>query len=118
MGVGAITPQDKRLLARRVGCHLVSLYGKRESYPPQVVKASMRRCDFPDAWDCWALSLFSSPGDFNAFHDAIGEACDHASMHGDMLGVIDVPATADFFSFDWLDSVSVFDAGSDILGSH
>lgn len=118
MGIGAITPKDKRLLAQRVGRHLVSVYGKRKSYPPQVVKASMRRCDFPDVWDCWALSLFSSPNDFNVFHDAIGEACDYASMHSDMRGVIDIPATADFFSFDWLDGVSLFDAGSDVLSSH
>jgi hypothetical protein len=61
----------------------------------------MRRCEFPDVWDCWALSLFTSPNDFSAYHAMLGEACDYASMHADMLGALDSGSLLDFFSTDF-----------------
>ena len=111
MATCAIAPHDKRLLAQRVGKRLVTLYGKRPSYSPPLVKAAMRRCDFPDVWDCWALSLFSSPGEFAAYHAATGEVCDFAGMHADMLSAIgahvDLGSAADILSVDWLDAGTV-----------
>ena len=119
MAACAIAPNDKRLLARRVGGHLAGLYGKRRSYSPALIKAAMRRCEFPDAWDCWALSLFASRDDFVDHHTRIGEACDYASMHTDMLAAIGhsalgpagVDASADAGSFDWFDALSAADPG-------
>jgi hypothetical protein len=112
MATCAIPPKDKRLLARHVGKRLVSLYGKRQSYSPKIVKAAMRRCEFPDVWDCWALSLFSSASDFDSYHSAVGEACDYAAMHADMLSAVQVDAAFDFSSLDWLDGTSLFDSAS------
>jgi len=124
MATCAIDPGNKRLLAQRVGKHLVTLYGKRPSYSPTLVRAAMRRCQFPDIWDCWALSLFSSPLDFDSYHAATGESCDFASMHAEMLSAIgariDMGSASDVLSFDWLDSGSMgADAGDAAdLSSH
>jgi hypothetical protein len=101
MGTCAIPPQDKRALAQKVGKHLTTLYGKRRTYSPQLVKAAMRRCHLPEVWDCWALSLFTSPEDFSAYHASLGEACDYASMQADMLGVLDTGSLFDFLSTDF-----------------
>jgi len=107
MDTCAIPLQDKRALAQKVGKHLTSLYGGRRTYSPQLVKAAMRRCDLPDVWDCWALSLFTSPEDFSTYHAALGEACDYASMHSEMLSALNLDLGAgslfDFLSTDSLD---------------
>ena len=117
MATCAIAPHDKRLLAQRVGKRLVTLYGKRSSNSPTLVKAAMRRSDLPVAWDCWGLSLFCSADDFGSYHSAIGEVCDFASMNADMLSAIgahvDLGSASDFLSFDWLDAGSSVDAVSD-----
>ena len=113
MPVCALAPADKRQLARSVGKHLVATYGKRRAYSPTVIRATMRRLGFPDTWDCWALSLFASADDFDLFHAAIGEVCDYASMHAQMLSdAVGDSVDVDFFSFEWLGDAcgAAFDA--------
>lgn len=120
MATCSIAPGDKRQVAQRVGRHLVGLYGKRRAYSPPLVKAAMRRCNLPDAWDCWALSLFASPDDFVAYHRQIGEACDYGAMHAEMLGAIGAGPSLDADAvdagagggwFDWLDGIGPGDVG-------
>jgi hypothetical protein len=121
MAMGAIALQDKRSLASQVGKHLTLRYGKRTHYSPTLVKAAMRRLQYPDIWDCWALSLFSSPGDFASYHDALGQVCDYGSMNSDMLSAVHSHSLLDFVSGDWsiADHVSNLDSGiSDGGGSH
>ena len=95
----ATDPAAKRILARKVGTHLAGLHGKRRHYSPQLVKAAVRRCGFPQACDCWALSLFASAEDFGAYHAASGEACDYRSMNAQMLDAIAPPALHDVPTF-------------------
>jgi len=100
MAVCGIALENKRALAQRVGRQLTKLHGKRKTYSPQLVKAAMRRSELPDVWDCWALSLFSSPEDFASYHANLGEICDYTSMHAEMLNVLDTGSLIDFFSSD------------------
>jgi hypothetical protein len=92
----AIAPDDKRAVARNVGKYLVGLYGKRKSYAPGVIKSAMRKQRYSTQWDCWAISLFASEGDFDAYHAAIGETCNYAAMRGEMLEAIHPAPGADF----------------------
>lgn len=75
----------------------------------------MRRCRFPDVWDCWALSLYASREDFDAWHAQTGEVCEYATMHSEMLDAIGSVAPISFDGsdaasgggwFDWLDGLS------------
>jgi hypothetical protein len=101
MATCAIALNDKRTLARNVGKHLTARYGKRTHYSPTLVKVTMRRLNYPDVWDCWALSLFASRDDFAAYHASLGEVCDYASMNTDMLSAVDSGSLFDFISGDW-----------------
>ena len=118
MATCTIALGDKRTVARKVGKQLTTLYGRRQHYSPQLVKAAMRRCDFPDLWDCWALSLFSSPSDFAAYHATLGEVCDYSTMHADMLSSIDTGSLLDFLSLDWSGGESFGDSSSFDLPDH
>ena len=84
----ATAPSDKRAIAQNVGKYLVGLYGQRKSYAPALIKSGMRKQKYPQAWDCWALSLFASRADFDAYHAAIGEPCDFNAMRGAMLDAV------------------------------
>lgn len=102
----AIEPQDKRRLGRRVGRDLQRRYGRKSHYAPAEIRSSMRRLEYPYTWDCWALSLYASPFDFDAFHRARNEVCDYQGMHAAMASCLGESGSfwsglADFFSFDW-----------------
>jgi|GEM_PF-4019008 len=45
----------------------------------------MRRLKYGSDLDCWALSLYVTQIDFDAYHVARGEACDYAAMHSSMM---------------------------------
>ena len=92
----AIAPDDKRAVARNVGRSLLGLYGKRKSYAPALIKSAMRKQRYPATWDCWALSLFASQADFDAYHAALGESCSYPVMRGEMLQAISPAPAADF----------------------
>ena len=92
----AIAPDDKRAVAQQVGRALVGLYGKRKSYAPALIKSAMRKQRYPAAWDCWALCLFASAADFDAYHAARGESCSYSAMRGEMLEAIRPAPASDF----------------------
>jgi hypothetical protein len=120
MATCSIAPGDKRALARAVGKHLTERYGKRTHYSPTLIKASMRKLRYPDVWDCWGLSLFADRADFDAYHAAIGEACDYGSMNAEMLSVVDSGSVFDFLSADWTlgDFLPDSDLGSTDMHGH
>ncbi|MCI0362414.1 MAG: hypothetical protein L0219_00940, partial [Phycisphaerales bacterium] len=92
MDICALPEADKRSLARKVGSGLVKEHGKKRHYTVQEVKAAARRQNFPEAWDCWALSLYASPSDFAEYHERTGEDCDYSSMHERMVEAVSTDA--------------------------
>lgn len=114
MATCAIALKDKRSLARHVGKHLTARYGKRTHYSPTLVKVTMRRLNYPDAWDCWALSLFTDRNDFTAYHDSLGELCNYATMNSEMLNAVSSDSLLDFVSGDWSIGDFLPDSGLDV----
>lgn len=98
MDICVLAAVDKRFLARKVGDDLAKRHGRQAQYAVQDIKASVRRLNFPDAWDCWALSLYASPQDFVDYHVRTGEQCGHAAMRASMMEA--VAADAHAVSFD------------------
>jgi hypothetical protein len=88
MGLSLIPVADKQFMAKKVGAVLVKHHGKKPHYTASEVKLSARRLLFPETWDCWALSMFCSPGEFSEFHTRIGEVCDYSSMHQKMVDAV------------------------------
>lgn len=112
---------DKQLMARRVGHDLVKRHGNKRYYTVEEIKAAARRQKFPDTWDCWALSLYSSPSDFANYHLKTGEICEYSSMHAMMLEAVSAdtslpevihhvtPATEGSWFSDLMDSLGSID---------
>jgi len=102
-----VAPPDKKLYGKQVGEVLVRNYGKKRYYPAVEVKKASLGAGYPLDYSCWGLALFTSPEDFAAYHEAIGQACDYAAMKGDMLAALgDGAAVATItldFSESWLD---------------
>jgi hypothetical protein len=88
MDICALPTVDKRLLAKKVGNDLVKHHGKKRHYTVEEIKAAARRQNFPDTWDCWAMSLYSSPQDFAEHHARTGEHCDFQAMHNSMAEAV------------------------------
>ncbi len=77
---------------------MVKKYGKRKSYSPlQVKKASKKTLSDLD-WYGWAMSMYTSPNDFNAYHDSIGEICDYALIKAEMASDITDGASETWFN--------------------
>ena len=101
----AISPDDKRALAKSVGDDLLQHYGKKRYYTVDEVKASNKRQDVPLDFCCWSHGLFNTQSDFDAYHRSIGESCDYVSMHSDMLSSLtdSVPSVGFNMDFSWLE---------------
>lgn len=93
MDICALQPVDRQLLARKVGNDLAKRHGKKKHYAIPEIKAAARRSQFPDTWDCWALALYSSPGDFADYHAKTREVCDYGSMHHMMIEAVSSDAS-------------------------
>jgi len=112
----ALAPTDKKAYGKAVGEILVRKHGKRKYYSPQQVKQASAQSRYNVDWDCWAMCLFTSPSDFNAYHAEIGETCDYAAMRAEMTAALTDGASDAWFDFDlsWLewpdiDLGSIFD---------
>ena len=85
-------PDDLRKdYVAHVGEILVRNHGKQPFYSPEDVKTassqvsdSSKDYSFID-WHCWAMCVFCARGDFDVYHQSIGENCDYASMKGEMM---------------------------------
>ena len=89
MSACAISVADKRELARQVGKDLKKNCGRKNFYHSYEVTAAMRRLGYERSWDCWALSLYVSPYDFDVYHSVRGENCDYSAMHAAMRSSVE-----------------------------
>lgn len=88
-----------------MGEDLARKHGKHRFYSPDQIRRSSTDLGYPIDWSCWAMALFSSPGEFDSFHIANGEICDYASMKADMVSTLTNGASSGWFLPDlsWLD---------------
>ena len=111
----AISPQDKKAQAKRVGDDLVRHHGKRNFYSVQQVRAANERCQVPLDVACWSHALFNTHVDFDRLHVAAGEACDYLAMKREMLESLARGESSEWCDFDlsWLEfpdiDLSIFD---------
>lgn len=85
MAACEMRPADKRALLGAVGEELTKRHGKQRYYRPDDVRSAALDLGFALDVHCWAYCMFSSPGDFRAVHEAMGEACDYMLMKGELL---------------------------------
>ena len=82
-------PINKKEYITQVGTILVNDFGKKKFYSPEEVKHASRKAKHSNNreldWHCWAMSIFSSHTDFDAYHKITGEICDYALMKTNML---------------------------------
>ena len=93
-----LAPADKKALIGAVGEELVRGHGKRKYYEPAQVRRAAETRGYPVDVHCWAYCIFTTPEDFKAIHDALGEACDYAAMKAQVLADLAAGGT-----FSWLD---------------
>jgi hypothetical protein len=65
---------------RRLPRLLAADYGAGSHYTPAQVRRTIERAGLNKDYSCYAMSMFSSEGDFNTYHAATGEACSYADM--------------------------------------
>ena len=102
----AIAPSDRRRQVRLVGNDLVKNYGRKQYYTVQEVKNANRRQGISYDVGCWSHATFNTHGDFDDYHQSIGESCDYVSMKGEMLSSVSNASTdTSWFDFDlsWLE---------------
>jgi hypothetical protein len=111
-----LKPEDKKKFISDVGQRLVRDHGKKKYYAPEQIKKAARDGGYQPDIVCWAYCMFSSPSDFAAIHEAVGEVCDYASMKAEVLS--ELTSGGSFLGIDidlsWLewpdiDLSSVFD---------
>jgi hypothetical protein len=95
-----IKPEDRRNQVRLVGNDLIKSYGKKNFYTVQEVKNANRRQGIKYDYACWSHAFFNSHGDFDDYHQRIGESCDYISMKRDMADAV-VSSDASFWNFDF-----------------
>jgi hypothetical protein len=76
----------------------VRVHGKQKYYKPAQIRRAAVLRGYPLDITCWAYSIFATPEDFRAIHDAAGEVCDYAAMKAEVLSDLAVGGT-----FSWLD---------------
>lgn len=97
MAACELKPADKKAFVSSVGEELVKRHGKKKYYKPEEIGKAATARGFPIDMHCWAYCLYSSPEDFQALHDALGEVCDYTAMKAEVLG--DLAGG----SFQWID---------------
>jgi len=85
MPVCELKPADKKAYIGAVGEELVQRHGKQKYYKPDDIGRAATARGYPIDYVCWAQCIFSSPADFKALHDALGETCDYAKMKAEVL---------------------------------
>lgn len=100
-----LLPAEKKSYAIDVGKILVKKFGKKKSYSPSQIQQASQQTKYDIDWYGWAMSLYSSPSDFNSYHKSIGETCDYASMKAEMAYDITDGRSESWFNFSlsWLD---------------
>ncbi|WP_271856183.1 hypothetical protein [Patiriisocius marinus] len=69
-------PINKKEYITDVGSILVKDFGKKKFYSPEEVKQASKKSTHTTTreidWHCWAMSIFSSHTDFDAYHKITG----------------------------------------------
>lgn len=105
MNSNTLSPIDKKSYAKDVGKLLVRKHGKKKFYSPDQVKKASFESKYTIDWHCWAMCLYTSPSDFNSYHDSIGESCNYGAMKSEMAIALTDGASESWFDFDlsWLE---------------
>ncbi len=114
------SPQNKKEYITDIGKILVKEHGKKKYYKPEEVKKASKKSKYYDYseidWHCWAMSIFSSHSDFDAYHEITGEVCDYMIMKTEMLSGLSKSVATDWltipdldFDASWLDFGDIFD---------
>jgi hypothetical protein len=67
--------------AKRLGPKLRERYGPSKRYTAAQVKRTIEVCDFNSDYACYALSMYCSRSEFDAYHETRGAECDYDVMH-------------------------------------
>jgi hypothetical protein len=96
---------DRKAYVTDVGEILVKNHGKKKFYSPEQVKNASKQTKYEVDWHCWAMCVFSSPTDFNAYHESVGENCDYGSMKEEMTSLLTDGQSDSWFDLDlsWLE---------------
>lgn len=98
-------PSDRKKFVSDVGQRLVRDYGKKNYYKPEQIRKAASDGGYKDDIVCWAYSMYSSPSDFAAIHEAVGEVCDYVAMKSEVLA--DLATDGSFLGIDidlsWLE---------------
>lgn len=108
-----LQPADKKAFISTVGRNLVHKHGKQKHYKPEQVRQAATEGGYAVDVHCWAYCFFCSPGDFQAWHEQMGEACDYAAMKAALVAELAGDTAGSWFAVDlsWLDWPEV-DLGS------
>ena len=93
-----LKPESKKAFIGAVGEELVKQHGKKKYYKTDDIGRAAKSLGYPIDIHCWAYCIFSSPQDFTALHEALGEVCDYAKMKAEVLADL-----AEGGGFQWLD---------------
>ncbi len=97
-------PKDKKAYAESVGKILVKNYGKKKYYSVPEVQNAAKTASAVD-WHCWAMCLYVSPGEFDAYHQSTGEVCDYTAMRSEMASALTDNSSPSWFDAElsWLE---------------
>lgn len=116
MATCGIDPSNKKKYISEVGEELTRQHGRKKFYKPDEVREASRTRGYHIDWTCWAYCFFTTPADFGAIHEELGETCDYVAMKTELVGDLTGGTSGDWFSFDlsWLEwpdvsSASLFD---------
>jgi hypothetical protein len=87
-----------RAYRRELGPQLRARHGEKQHYSREEVIGGVRAGGFSEEFDCFALAMFCSESDFDAYHQAAGLVCDYGAMRG-------------YAECGGFDGAPVFDAG-------
>lgn len=93
---------------KETGAQLRDRHGRQKYYTPAQVKQSILESGCSSAYDCYALALYCSEPDFDAYHQLTGEPCNYQVMRQDICDFF-----ASFFggelNFDACDALDLSD---------
>ena len=119
MTTSSLSESDKKELGRTIGNDLARCHGKKKYYAQPEIKKSLETNGYVIDVHCWAYCLFMNHGDFDDYHNSIGEVCDYLSMKSSMISSLTDHASDSWLDFDFnlswfewpdIDISSIFDS--------
>lgn len=69
-----------RAYRRELGPQLRERYGSKRHYSREEVFGTVRARGFSEEFDCFALAMYCEQGEFDAYHQEAGLACEYGEM--------------------------------------